>query len=196
MTTEGPYRNLLEKHLAETREQVRAIDRRRSALGEESGRSVVAAGTGLVRDMIGQAIVLTKGPLDVMRARTTEERMFKNAKDECASEALEIATYDALEAVADAAGDKETAKLARDHRAVEERTLNALRKQLPKLALADAKKRTDGAVKPSSTTSRRSASTQSRSTSSPSSSRSSRSTSSRSSSSPSRSTSTRKAKSS
>lgn len=143
MASEGPYQRLLKKHLDETREQVQNIDRRRSELGGEDGRGFVAAGAGLVRDVIGQALTLAKGPMDVVRARNNAERMLKNAKDECATEALEIATYDALEVAAKAAGDTATAKLARDHRAVEERMLADLRKQLPKLAELDIAERTD-----------------------------------------------------
>ena len=40
------------------------------------------------------------------------ETLLKNAKDECATEALEIATYDAIEALAAELGDSETAALA------------------------------------------------------------------------------------
>lgn len=143
MATEGSYRKLLERHLKETREQVEAIDRRRAELGDDGGRGIVAAGAGLVRDAVGQALVLTKGPIDAVRARGSAERMLKNAKDECATEALEIATYDALEATAEAAGDEKTAKLARDHRATEEKTLAALREEIPGLARAVLEDRTD-----------------------------------------------------
>lgn len=148
MASDGTYKKLLERHLDETRAQVENIDRRRAELGADDGRSVVAAGAGLVRDAIGQAVVLTKGPLDAVRAGASQaERMLKNAKDECATEALEIATYDHLEAAADAAGDKDTAKLARDHRATEEKTLAALRREIPKLARRAMEERTGGAVK-------------------------------------------------
>lgn len=143
MADKGAYRSLLERHLTETEEQVENLARRRSELGQNGSRGVVAAGTGVVRDAIGQALVLTKGPLDALRAGTSQaERMLKNAKDECATEALEIATYDHLEAAAEAAGDSETAKLARAHRATEEKTLRALRREIPKLARAAMKQRT------------------------------------------------------
>ena len=49
--------------------------------------------------------------------------MLKNAKDAAATEALEIATYTALERLAAAAGDDETARLARLIRTDEERML-------------------------------------------------------------------------
>lgn len=160
MTPEGTYRKLLEKHLGETREQVRNIDRRRAELGGDDGRGIVATGAGLVRDAVGQALVLTKGPLDLLRASNAEERMLKNAKDECATEALEIATYDALETAALAAGDQETAKLARRHRATEERTLEALRREIPKLTQKDMETRVDNKRElEKATTAKRSSST-------------------------------------
>jgi ferritin-like metal-binding protein YciE len=154
MTTDGPYRRLLERHLEETRKHATAVNRRRKQLGGKDGRGVVAGAVGLVQDAVGQALVLTKGPLDMVRTMSQPERMLKNAKDECATEALEIATYDALEAVAKAAGDDVTARLAADHRADEERMLRDLRKLLPKLALQTVEDKTDGAAVRSTTTSR------------------------------------------
>ena len=62
--------------------------------------------------------------------------MLKNAKDACATEALEIATYTALERLARSVGDRETATLAAAIRADEERMLERLMAELPKLAEA------------------------------------------------------------
>jgi ferritin-like metal-binding protein YciE len=142
LTTDPDYRALLERHLAETREQVRTIDRRRKAVGRSQRRNPIAAGIGLARDIAGQALVLTKGPLDGIRTTDQRERMLKNAKDECATEALEIATYDVLETVAKAAGDRTTAKLAADHRAQEERMLADLRAVIGRLAVDTFESRT------------------------------------------------------
>jgi ferritin-like metal-binding protein YciE len=147
MTSDGSYKNLLERHLEETRSQVKAIDRRRKQLGGKDGRGIVAGAVGLARDAVGQALVLTKGPIDAIRTFDQQERMLKNAKDECATEALEIATYDALEATAVAAGDDETAKLARAHRRQEERMLSDLRKQIARLAKQTFESRTDERAK-------------------------------------------------
>jgi Domain of unknown function (DUF892) len=55
------------------------------------------------------------------------------AKDACASEALEIATYTALERHAVNVGDEQTAKLARSIRADEERMLERIMREIPKL---------------------------------------------------------------
>jgi hypothetical protein len=86
--------------------------------------------------VLGQAFALSKGPVDLVRGRAGEEKLFKNAKDEVATEAQEIATYDGLEATARAVGDVKTAELAVRIRGQEERQLSALREQLPELANA------------------------------------------------------------
>ncbi|MEA2125281.1 MAG: hypothetical protein QOI80_2063 [Solirubrobacteraceae bacterium] len=149
MTTDKAYRKLLERHQQETREQVQNIDKRRAELGGNGGRGLLSATAGLARDAVGQALVLSKGPLDALRTVNQQERMLKNAKDECATEALEIATYDALEATATAAGDAKTAKLAADHRKQEERMLADLRKQIGLLAAQTFEDRTNERAKAS-----------------------------------------------
>src|SRR5690242_2571281 len=142
LTPRGPYRDLLEHHLEETRGHARALERRLDALGASS--SLVGATLGLAQSLLGQAISLSKGPLDVLRGHGGEEKLPKNAKDECATEALEIATYDAIETLARELGDTETAQLAARHRADEERMLAGLRELLPNLTRAAAAARTGG----------------------------------------------------
>ena len=61
-------------------------------------------------------------------------RSFKNAKDACATEALEIATYTAIEHLARSAGDEIAAKLATKIRADEQRMLERIMREIPKLA--------------------------------------------------------------
>jgi ferritin-like metal-binding protein YciE len=134
MTPEGTYRDLLERHLGETRQQARAIERRLDELG--AGKSLIASGVDLAQTVVGQVLALSKGPVDLLRGKSVEERLLKNAKDECATEALEIATYDALLAFARLAGDEKTAGLAERHRGQEERTLEALRTHIPELTRA------------------------------------------------------------
>jgi ferritin-like metal-binding protein YciE len=142
MTTDPQHRKLLERHLDETRQQVKNIERRRAQLGGKDGRGIVASAVGLVQDAVAQALVLGKGPLDLVRTVSQSERQLKNARDEIVTEALEIATYDYLEAAAKAADDTVTARLAAEHRATEETTLKELRKLLPKLALAAIEEQT------------------------------------------------------
>lgn len=142
MTTNDQHSKLIERHLEETRQQVKNIERRRAQLGGKDGRGIVAGALGLVQDAVAQALVLTKGPIDMVRTVSQAERQLKNARDECATEALEIATYDYLEAAAKAADDQVTARLAADHRKDEARMLRDLRKLLPKLALAAMEEQT------------------------------------------------------
>jgi rubrerythrin len=64
--------------------------------------------------------------------------MLKNAKTEYFNEAEEIATYSAIEALAEKVGDKETAKLARSIKSDEERMAKFLEAQIVSLAKAVA----------------------------------------------------------
>jgi ferritin-like metal-binding protein YciE len=134
MTPAGAYRTALERHRRETREHADRLARRLGELGH--GRSLAEAGYGLVQRLAGQLLALGKAPLDVVRGASGEEKLLKNAKDECASEALEIATYDAIEQLARQAGDETTAALAAELRADEERMLATLRELLPALSAA------------------------------------------------------------
>jgi len=145
MTPRGSYRSGLEKHLGETKSHAERLERRMGELG--ASRNVIQMGIGVVESLIGQALALSKGPLDLVRGSGGEEKLLKNAKDECATEALEIATYDALERLATGVGDETTAKLAASIRADEERMLANLRKEIPKLA--DAVIRADVEGEPS-----------------------------------------------
>lgn len=134
MTPPGPYRAALDRHLRETRDHAERVQRRLADLGR--AESPIETGYGIAQRVVAQLLALGKAPLDMVRGSSHEEKLLKNAKDECATEALEIATYDALETVARAGGDDLTARLAADHRADEERTLRALRDQLPALTAA------------------------------------------------------------
>lgn len=131
VTPRGSYRSGLEKHLSETKRHADRLERRMSELG--ASRSVIQMGVGLVESVVGQALALSKGPIDLVRGSAGEEKLLKNAKDECATEALDIATYDAIERLATHVGDEETAKLAAAIRREEERMLANLRGEIPKL---------------------------------------------------------------
>jgi hypothetical protein len=135
MTPRGSYRASLERHLDETRSHEKAVARRIREIGR--ARSVLGAAYGLAASAVGQALVLTKGPLDLLRGGPRgEEKLLKNARDEVVTEALEIAIYDAIEALAKAAGDEPTARLAARHRADEEKMLGELRQHIPRLSEA------------------------------------------------------------
>ncbi len=124
MTPRGDYRADLQRHLRETKSHATSLQRRLEELGES--RSIVAAGLGVLQSLVGQTLALGKGPFDLLRGASGEEKLLKNAKDESAAEALEIATYRALEHFASRIGDEETARLAASIRKDEERMLAAL----------------------------------------------------------------------
>ncbi|MGZ6639399.1 MAG: DUF892 family protein [Solirubrobacteraceae bacterium] len=131
MTPRGSYRDGLEKHLDETRTHAQRIQER---LGElEQGRNPLQALLGLAESLVSQGLALSKTPFDLVRGSGGEEKVLKNAKDACATEALEIATYTALERLARDVGDERTAKLAVSIRGDEERMLERIMRELPRL---------------------------------------------------------------
>ncbi|MDQ3630249.1 MAG: DUF892 family protein [Actinomycetota bacterium] len=132
MTPRSAYRDILERHRYETRTQAQRIEQRLAELGQSG--SLIHVVSGAVQDAVGQGMALVLAPLNVFRGAGGEEKLLRNARDEAASEALEIASYDALEAVADAVGDPKTAVLAREHRIQEETFLADLRELIPGLA--------------------------------------------------------------
>src|SRR5450755_5011726 len=88
MTPRGSYRDALEEHLDQTRAHARRVQQR---LGElEQGRNPVLVLVGFAETLIGQTLALSKAPFDLLRGASGEEKVLKNAKDACATEALEI----------------------------------------------------------------------------------------------------------
>jgi rubrerythrin len=79
-----------------------------------------------------------KGPLHMVRGGGEQEKMLKNAKTEYFNEHEEIATYMAIETLAEKVGDKETARLARGIRREEERMAKFLEGQIKSLTNAVA----------------------------------------------------------
>jgi ferritin-like metal-binding protein YciE len=131
MTPRGSYRSSLETHLVETRKHADRVGRRLDALGHGSNPMTVVV--GLAETVVGQAFALGKTPLDLLRGSGGEEKVLKNAKDTCATEALEIATYTAIERLARGVGDDETASLAASILAEEEKMLARVLREIPKL---------------------------------------------------------------
>ena len=131
MTPRGGYRTALEQHLGQTRDHAARVAQRRRELGD--GRNPLTAALGAVGSVVGQALALGKTPFDLLRGSGGEEKLLKNAKDASASEALEIATYTAIERLARAVGDDETAGLAVSIRSDEEKMLERVLREIPKL---------------------------------------------------------------
>ena len=135
---DGPLRAVLEQHLAETRGHAERVQSRIDALESRSTGSPVRAWLGLTETVIGQTLALGKAPLDALRGASDEEKVLKAAKDDCATEALEIATYTAIERLARVTGDQATAQLAASILADERRMLDRLLEEIPSLAAAVA----------------------------------------------------------
>src|SRR5215218_7890446 len=134
MTPRGSYRSGLETHLHETRAHAERLRNRMRELGR--GFNPLQAGLGLAETVAAQALALGKTPIDLLRGSGGEEKVLKNAKDAAATEALEIATYTAIERLASSVGDETTAQLAASIRADEEKMLDRILGEIPKLTRA------------------------------------------------------------
>jgi ferritin-like metal-binding protein YciE len=130
MTDRMPYKKRLRQHLTETKDHARQLERRIKKLG---------GSTAKVPELASKGVALAKGPLHMIRGTSAEEKLLKNAKTEYSEEHHEIATYKAIEALAEEVGDKETAKLARSIRRDEERMAKYLEGLIPTLTKAVAK---------------------------------------------------------
>jgi ferritin-like metal-binding protein YciE len=131
MTPRGSYRSGLETHLDETRDHTERVARRLDDLGHGSNPLTVVV--GLAETAVGQVLALGKTPFDLVRGSGGEEKVLKNAKDACATEALEIATYTAIERLARGVADEQTAELASSILKDEERMLARVMREIPKL---------------------------------------------------------------
>src|SRR5690242_13289937 len=120
MTPRTDYKKRLREHLKETKAHARNVSRRIKQLGGEAetvslpGPDQLAKGAGVAQAAVQRTAAVAKGPLHAVRGTSEQERMLRNARTEYQDEAEEIATYRAIEALAKAVGDKETAKLARE----------------------------------------------------------------------------------
>jgi ferritin-like metal-binding protein YciE len=167
MTTRAPYRKRLREHLTETRGHARAVERRIKQLGgkpEASGLpsatpEAVGEAASTLQAVASKAVAAAKGPLHAIRGTGENEKMLKNAKTEYFNEFAEIATYTAIEALADTVGDGETAKLARSIRREEERMAKFLERQIPALTKSVAIEEIPASERPTAPTRRRRRST-------------------------------------
>ena len=139
LTTRDSYKKRLKDHLKETKAQAKGLERRIKQLGGKAetvdlpGPDAVGQVAGVAQGAAQKAIALAKGPLHAVRGTGEAEKMLKNAKTEFWNEAEEIANYNAIETLADALGDRDTAKLAREFRRQEERMAKFLEKTIQTL---------------------------------------------------------------
>ena len=134
MTPPGAYRQLLDRHLTETRRHARAVEgapgrarrrRRRGGRRDWAGADARRPGAGALQGPARPAPRREpRGEAAQERARRVRDR---GGRDRDLRRAR---------GVAEASGDRETARLAARHRADEERMLADLRRLLPELARA------------------------------------------------------------
>lgn len=163
MTTRAPYRKRLQQHLKETRAHAKGVERRIKKLGGTAetvslpGPDAVTGVAQTAQNVANRAAALAQGPIHAARGTGEQEKLLKNAKTQFSDEAEEIATYSAIEALAESVGDKETAKLAGGIRREEERMSKFLEKLIPGLSRAVAKDEIPAPLrKPASSSSKRS----------------------------------------
>jgi ferritin-like metal-binding protein YciE len=184
MTSKDAYKKRLQDHLKETRGHAREVKRRIKQLGGKAEAGPISSGPGVITEaatgltsVASKAVAAAQGPLHTIRGTGEAEKMLKNARTELTDEFHEIGQYTGIESLAEAVGDKDTAKLARGIRREEERMAKFLAKQIEQLAKAVAREEIPAAERNGGSSRRRSSSRRS------SSSRSSNGSSSRSSSS-------------
>lgn len=185
MTTREAYKKRLREHLKETQRQAKGLERRIKQLGGKA-EAINLPGPDVASEVADRAVSaakkgvsLAKGPMHMLRGTGEAEKLLKNAKTELFNEFEEIGNYLAIEELATAVGDRDTAKLAKEFRRQEERMAGFLQKLIPQLSKAVAREEIPAAERKASSNGARSTSSRSRSTASSRSS-SSRSTSSRS----------------
>jgi ferritin-like metal-binding protein YciE len=170
MTTKAPYKKRLQQHLKETKAHARGVEQRIKQLGGKADAvpapGPIADAASAVTAAASKAVAAAKGPLHALRGTGEHEKMLKNAKTEFWNEHEEIATYHAIEALADTVGDKETAKLARDIRREEERMAKFLATQIATLTKGVAREEIPAAERRNGRTRRRRSTASSRSRSS------------------------------
>ncbi len=136
------YKKRLQDHLKETKAQARGLERRIKQLGGKAeaanlpGPDVVSTAASKATAAATKAVAAAKGPVHALRGTGEAEKLLKNAKTELWNEHEEIGNYLAIETLADALGDKDTSKLAREFRRQEERMAAFLQKLIPQLTKA------------------------------------------------------------
>jgi ferritin-like metal-binding protein YciE len=136
------YRKRLQDHLKETKAQARALERRIKQLGGKAeaanlpGPGAVSGAAGRAATAASKAAAAAKAPVHALRGTGEAEKLLKNAKTQLMNEQEEIGNYLAIETLAEALRDRDTAKLAREFRRQEERMAAFLSKLIPTLTKA------------------------------------------------------------
>jgi ferritin-like metal-binding protein YciE len=136
------YKKRLQDHLKETKAQARGLERRIKQLGGKAeaatlpGPDALSEAAGKATAAATKAMAAAKGPMHALRGTGEAEKLLKNAKTELWNEHEEIGNYLAIESLAEALRDRDTAKLAREFRRQEERMASFLQRLIPQLTKA------------------------------------------------------------
>jgi ferritin-like metal-binding protein YciE len=142
VTGRASYKKRLRDHLKETKAQARGLERRIKQLGGKAeaahlpGPEALSEAAGKATAAATKAMAAAKGPMHALRGTGEAEKLLKNAKTELWNEHEEIGNYLAIESLAEALRDRDTAKLAREYRRQEERMASFLQKLIPQLTKA------------------------------------------------------------
>jgi ferritin-like metal-binding protein YciE len=131
-TADAELRARFERHVGESERQAARLRGRLEAHG--------VSGESRLKDLAGQLGALVKGALDMARDTSTA----RNARDAYVAEHMEIAGYELLERVARAAGDEETAEVARLNREEEQAMAEAIAATWDRVAVVGLQE--DGAL--------------------------------------------------
>lgn len=138
--TRPEYAQRLRGHLRETRGHAAKIEQRIRRLGGNPETVSIPAPGGLAEKLesaqgvVQRATAALQHSLHTVRRTGEQELMLENAQAEFREEAQEIAIYRALDGLARAVGDSETARLAREILREEERMASYLGDLIPELA--------------------------------------------------------------
>jgi ferritin-like metal-binding protein YciE len=139
LAQKAPLKKRLQEHLRETKAQSKNLERRIKALGGKAeavdlpGPDAVSNALSGASNLANKALAAAKGPIQTLRGTSAADNQLRNVRDAYWNEAEEIAHYNTIEAFADKLGDKETVKLAKEHRRQEERMQKFLAGQIPSL---------------------------------------------------------------
>lgn len=135
------YQKRLERHLEATKLRVTELEKQIKRLGGTVSRS--APGRGNAREVrqaakrvTDRAVELAEGSVEKLRHDAEASKLLDNARAEYADAAAQVGNYSVVRALAKAAGDKNTGKLAKTFRDEHADVAEYVRKLIPKLSKA------------------------------------------------------------
>jgi ferritin-like metal-binding protein YciE len=152
MASRPAYQKKLERHLEATKLRGSELEKRIRALGGTVSRGG-ARGTGGGREVrkaakrvADRAVELAEGPVEKLRRDTEAATLLENARADYAAATAQAGNYTVVRALARAAGDKGTGRLAKSFRAEHEEMAEYVRKLIPKLSKATVAAEKNGAT--------------------------------------------------